>query len=118
LVSHREQVVEIGEWVLEFGTGETIHAENSYKYRPDVFRKMAERSQMAGFLNLDERQSWVRNLLAEEGSGARWVLHRWSSCSASNTLRLCPESSLDSAVLVVEGCECLRMERVHAMFGL
>jgi hypothetical protein len=42
LVSHREQVVEIGECVLEFGTGETIHTENSSRYRPDVFRKIAE----------------------------------------------------------------------------
>ena len=42
LVSLREQVVGIGEWVLEFGLGETIHTENSYKYRPDVFRKIAE----------------------------------------------------------------------------
>jgi uncharacterized SAM-dependent methyltransferase len=42
LVSLREQVVRIGDWVLEFGAGETIHTENSYKYRPDAFRKMAE----------------------------------------------------------------------------
>jgi dimethylhistidine N-methyltransferase len=42
LVSLREQIVGIGEWVLEFGVGETIHTENSYKYRPDVFQKIAE----------------------------------------------------------------------------
>jgi dimethylhistidine N-methyltransferase len=42
LVSLREQFVGIGEWVLEFRVGETIHTENSYKYRPDVFRKIAD----------------------------------------------------------------------------
>jgi dimethylhistidine N-methyltransferase len=42
LLSSREQTVRIGEWVLEFGAGETIHTENSYKYTPDVFRKIAE----------------------------------------------------------------------------
>lgn len=42
LVSLREQIVGIGNWVLEFGAGETIHTESSYKYRPDAFREMAE----------------------------------------------------------------------------
>jgi uncharacterized SAM-dependent methyltransferase len=42
LLSSREQTIRFGEWVLEFGAGETIHTENSYKYPPDVFRKIAE----------------------------------------------------------------------------
>jgi dimethylhistidine N-methyltransferase len=42
LVSLREQVVRIGGRVVVFEAGETIHTENSYKYRPDVFRKIAE----------------------------------------------------------------------------
>jgi dimethylhistidine N-methyltransferase len=42
LLSSREQTVRISEWVLEFGAGETIHTENSYKYAPDMFRKIAE----------------------------------------------------------------------------
>jgi dimethylhistidine N-methyltransferase len=42
LVSRREQVVGIGNWVLEFGAGETIHTENSYKYRTDAFRVLAD----------------------------------------------------------------------------
>jgi uncharacterized SAM-dependent methyltransferase len=44
LLSPRQQTVRIGEWVLEFAAGETIHTENSYKYSPDVFRKIAEAS--------------------------------------------------------------------------
>lgn len=42
LVSRKEQTVGIGNWVLEFGIGETIHTENSYKYRTDTFRAMAD----------------------------------------------------------------------------
>ena len=42
LLSSREQTVRIGEWILKFGAGETIHTENSYKYSPDLFQKVAE----------------------------------------------------------------------------
>jgi dimethylhistidine N-methyltransferase len=42
LVSSREHTVRVGEWAIEFAAGETIHTENSYKYPPEAFRKIAE----------------------------------------------------------------------------
>jgi len=41
LVSLHDQVVGIGEWVLDFYADDTVHTENSYKHQPDVFRKIA-----------------------------------------------------------------------------
>ena len=44
LVSARAQDVRIGERRFHFEAGETIHTENSYKYRPDAFEALAVRA--------------------------------------------------------------------------
>jgi len=41
LCSKKEQGVQVGECVLEFSEGETIHTENSYKYTAAEFEKLA-----------------------------------------------------------------------------
>jgi dimethylhistidine N-methyltransferase len=41
LRSARDQSVRLGERVLRFDAGETIHTENSYKYLPEKFERMA-----------------------------------------------------------------------------
>lgn len=46
LESTREQVVHLGGRRFGFAEGETIHTENSYKYRPDEFERLATQ---AGF---------------------------------------------------------------------
>jgi dimethylhistidine N-methyltransferase len=52
LVSEQDQVVSLGDTDIAFVRDETIHTENSYKYTPESFRKVARR---AGF---DIRSSW------------------------------------------------------------
>lgn len=42
LRSRKAQRVKVGEVVVEFAQGETIHTENSYKYHIDEFRALAE----------------------------------------------------------------------------
>jgi dimethylhistidine N-methyltransferase len=49
LESTREQAVRIDDRHFTFAAGETIHTENSYKYRPDEFRHLATQ---AGFVAL------------------------------------------------------------------
>ncbi|MDB5455026.1 MAG: egtD, partial [Caulobacter sp.] len=44
LVSRQDQTVHVGGRAIGFAAGETIHTENSYKYRPDLFIGMAERA--------------------------------------------------------------------------
>jgi dimethylhistidine N-methyltransferase len=44
LVSARDQDVRIGDRRFHFDAGETIHTENSYKYRPDAFEALAARA--------------------------------------------------------------------------
>jgi dimethylhistidine N-methyltransferase len=54
LVSRRQQRVEIGDWILEFEAGETIHTENSYKHDPAAFADLAKRAHWrvaASYLN-------------------------------------------------------------------
>lgn len=51
LVSRRAQSIRLGNELIRFAPGETIHTESSYKYRPDDFAHLAAR---AG-LNLRER---------------------------------------------------------------
>lgn len=46
LVSRRRQTVRIGETQFDFGEGDTIHTENSYKFTVEDFRALASR---AGF---------------------------------------------------------------------
>ncbi len=41
LVSTREQTVRVGGPPIHFAAGETIHTENSYKYAPDEFERLA-----------------------------------------------------------------------------
>lgn len=53
LESTREQRVEIAGQRFGFAAGETIHTENSYKYRPDEFRHLAVQ---AGF---EPQQLWT-----------------------------------------------------------
>ena len=53
LESTREQRVEIAGQRFGFAAGETIHTENSYKYRPDEFRHLAAQ---AGF---EPQQLWT-----------------------------------------------------------
>jgi len=47
LVSNRYQVVKLGDTTIELTRGETIHTENSYKYTPESFQKLAH---SAGFV--------------------------------------------------------------------
>jgi uncharacterized SAM-dependent methyltransferase len=42
LVSRLDQSVHVGGRAIGFSAGETIHTENSYKYRPDLFASMAQ----------------------------------------------------------------------------
>ena len=44
LVSLRAQEVRLGDATMRFAAGETIHTENSYKYRPEDFEALAIRS--------------------------------------------------------------------------
>lgn len=44
LRSLREQKVSLGEHEFEFANGETIHTENSYKYHPQEFERLAEQA--------------------------------------------------------------------------
>ena len=44
LVSRRPQVVKIGNEKVYFSQGETIHTENSYKYSPEEFSRLASNS--------------------------------------------------------------------------
>lgn len=44
LESARDQIVMVGDHGFRFSAGETIHTENSYKYRPDAFEAIAQRS--------------------------------------------------------------------------
>ncbi|HTY04586.1 MAG TPA: L-histidine N(alpha)-methyltransferase [Rhodocyclaceae bacterium] len=44
LVSRRPQVVRINGNVFQFAAGESLHTENSYKYRPEEFIGLAERA--------------------------------------------------------------------------
>lgn len=46
LLSMKTQIVQIGETILEFQNGESIHSENSYKYSLEAFQKLAAQ---AGF---------------------------------------------------------------------
>ena len=55
LVSKIEQSVHINGQSITFAQGETIHTENSYKYRPDEFVHLAR---MAGW-RLE--QQWLAN---------------------------------------------------------
>ena len=53
LVSVRDQTVTVAEHEFSFSAGETIHTENSYKYRTDEFQSLAR---AAGF---DAEQVWT-----------------------------------------------------------
>ncbi|ANX05011.1 L-histidine N(alpha)-methyltransferase [Immundisolibacter cernigliae] len=53
LDSLRAQTVRLAGQAFEFTAGESIHTENSYKYRPDEFRHLATQ---AGF---EPRQTWA-----------------------------------------------------------
>ncbi|PZR36988.1 ergothioneine biosynthesis protein EgtB [Caulobacter segnis] len=44
LESVREQIVMVGDHGFRFAAGETIHTENSYKYRPQAFETIATRA--------------------------------------------------------------------------
>jgi dimethylhistidine N-methyltransferase len=44
LVSQKAQVVTVGGRRFDFAAGETIHTENSYKYRPEAFEAIAGRA--------------------------------------------------------------------------
>ena len=44
LVSKRDQLIEVEGRRFSFRKGETIHTENSYKYRPEAFTAMAKQS--------------------------------------------------------------------------
>ena len=44
LVSRREQMVSLSGQTIRFARGETIHTENSYKYAPEHFAALAEKS--------------------------------------------------------------------------
>jgi dimethylhistidine N-methyltransferase len=48
LISRKEQIIEIGGAAIHFEAGESIHTENSYKYTPKMFEKLASQ---AGFEN-------------------------------------------------------------------
>ena len=57
LVALRAQVVRLGRHRFRFGTGETIHTENSYKYSIDEFQSMAQRAGFeAGSVWTDQRE--------------------------------------------------------------
>lgn len=44
LQSVRDQIVMVGDRGVRFARGETVHTENSYKYRPDMFDTIARRA--------------------------------------------------------------------------
>jgi dimethylhistidine N-methyltransferase len=44
LASSRDQTAHVGGHPIPFAAGETIHTENSYKYAPDEFEKLASRA--------------------------------------------------------------------------
>lgn len=44
LESLRDQIVMVGDHGFRFAAGETIHTENSYKYRPEAFEAIADRA--------------------------------------------------------------------------
>ena len=44
LESLRDQITMVGDYGFRFAAGETIHTENSYKYRPEVFEAIAARA--------------------------------------------------------------------------
>jgi dimethylhistidine N-methyltransferase len=44
LESVRDQIVMVGDHGFRFAAGETIHTENSYKYRPEAFEAIARRA--------------------------------------------------------------------------
>lgn len=44
LVSLKDQRVTIGGRIFDFAAGETVHTENSYKYRPEAFEAIARRA--------------------------------------------------------------------------
>ena len=44
LVSNREQTLKLNGYRFEFEKGESVHTENSYKYAPDEFLRLAEKS--------------------------------------------------------------------------
>ncbi|HJV41772.1 ergothioneine biosynthesis protein EgtB [Caulobacter sp.] len=44
LESVRDQIVMVGDYGFRFAAGETIHTENSYKYRPEAFETIARRA--------------------------------------------------------------------------
>lgn len=44
LVSQHAQSVTVGGHIFDFAAGETIHTENSYKYRPEAFEAIAARA--------------------------------------------------------------------------
>ncbi|ADG11153.1 L-histidine N(alpha)-methyltransferase [Caulobacter segnis] len=44
LESIRDQIVMVGDHGFRFAAGETIHTENSYKYRPEAFEAIARRA--------------------------------------------------------------------------
>lgn len=44
LESTRDQIVMVGDYGFRFAAGETIHTENSYKYRPEAFETIARRA--------------------------------------------------------------------------
>ncbi len=44
LESRCEQIVMVGDYGFRFAAGESIHTENSYKYRPEVFEAIAVRA--------------------------------------------------------------------------
>ena len=44
LESRCEQIVMVGDYGFRFAAGETVHTENSYKYRPEVFEAIAVRA--------------------------------------------------------------------------
>jgi dimethylhistidine N-methyltransferase len=44
LESTRDQIVMVGDYGFRFAAGETIHTENSHKYRPEAFEAIARRA--------------------------------------------------------------------------
>lgn len=72
LKSERDQSVTIGGYRYHFERGETIHTENSYKYEPEAFTKMAAKAgwQQRAFWTDSEKKFAVSVLQSEAATPA------------------------------------------------
>jgi uncharacterized SAM-dependent methyltransferase len=62
------------DWEIEFAAGETIHTENSYKFRPGEVEAMLARAGFAGACSWTDERGWFEVVLGraeKQGVGSR-----------------------------------------------